>query len=104
MGIYTTNSAEAVSYVLQSSGSNICVVENDSQLQKVLKSWEELPDLKAVVQYDGKPNTDEENVYSVCICDRSGFNLMLMMARISITCALGLPETNCCSQPIQAIS
>ena len=69
VGIYTTNSADAVAYVLQSSGSNVCVVENDAQLKKVLQVWDELPDLKAVVQYSGKPDTDKENVYTVCILD-----------------------------------
>lgn len=64
-GIYTTNSAEAVAYVLKSSNSNVCVVENQVQLQKVLTVWDELPELKAIVQYKGKPETDKPNVYSV---------------------------------------
>lgn len=64
-GIYTTNSAEAVAYVLESSNSNVCVVENDIQLQKVLSVWDNLASLKAIVQYRGKPNTDKPNVYSV---------------------------------------
>lgn len=65
VGIYTTNSADAVAYVIKSSNSQICVVENDVQLQKVLSKWDELPSLKAVVQYTGKPSTEQENVYSV---------------------------------------
>ena len=50
---------------MNSSSSQICVVENDIQLQKVLSTWDEMPDLKMVIQYTGKPNTDKENVYSV---------------------------------------
>lgn len=65
VGIYTTNSADAVVYVMNSSESQICVVENDVQLQKVLSTWDQMPSLKAVVQYVGKPSVEKENVYSV---------------------------------------
>ncbi|KAF6024898.1 ACSBG1 [Bugula neritina] len=64
VGVYATNTPDAVAYVLESSQSNVCVVENDAQLQKVLKVWDQLPHLKAVVQYVGKPSTEKENVYS----------------------------------------
>lgn len=64
MGIYTTNSPSAVQYVAQNADCNILVVENDSQLQKVLKVRDELPALKAIVQYNGKPKESYPDVYS----------------------------------------
>lgn len=76
VGIYTTNSADAVAYVLDSSLSNICVVENDVQLKKVLEVWDSLPSLKAVVQYSGKPSTDKDNVYSVSNALETEFHLV----------------------------
>ena len=54
-GIYTTNGAEAVHYVLEHSQSNIVVVEDDAQLRKVLAVRDRLPHLKAAVQYRGAP-------------------------------------------------
>lgn len=74
VGVYTTNSADAVAYVINSSESNVCVVENDAQLKKVLDMWDEMPSLKAVVQYSGKVTTDKENVYSVSTeCRPAGY-------------------------------
>jgi hypothetical protein len=64
-GIYTTNNAEACHYVAENSRCNIIVVENDTQLQKILKVWDRLPDLKAVVQYSGKLKEQYPNVYTV---------------------------------------
>jgi len=40
-------------YVCQHSKANILVVENERQLEKVLPFKDELPDLKAIVQYTG---------------------------------------------------
>merc|ERR1712226_844530 len=64
VGIYTTNSAEACQYVAENSECNIIVVENDMQLQKVLKVKEQLPHLKAIVQYEGNPKQNYPDVYS----------------------------------------
>lgn len=63
-GIYTTNSPEAVQYVADNSESNILVVENDAQLQKVLKVRDQLPNLKAIIQYNGKPKEKYPDTYS----------------------------------------
>ena len=52
-GIYTTNTAEACQYVAESAKTNIIVVENDAQLQKILQVKSKLPMLKAIVQYSG---------------------------------------------------
>ncbi|XP_018576089.1 long-chain-fatty-acid--CoA ligase ACSBG2 [Anoplophora glabripennis] len=56
VGIYTTNSAEACLYCAKSSSANIMVVEDETQLQKVLSFRSEIPDLKAIVQYTGEPS------------------------------------------------
>ncbi|WAQ98367.1 ACBG2-like protein, partial [Mya arenaria] len=63
-GIYATNTAEACGYVLKNSRSNVVVVENHAQLKKILQVWEELPDLKAIVQYTGEVAERKDNIYS----------------------------------------
>ncbi|CAD5119946.1 DgyrCDS8527 [Dimorphilus gyrociliatus] len=62
VGVYTTNSPEACQYVCHHAQCNIIVVENDQQLQKILKVRNELPYLKAIIQYRGKPTASD--VYS----------------------------------------
>jgi len=54
-GIYTTNSSEAVTYVLEHSRANVIVLENEEQVAKVAPVWEDLGELKTIVQYLGKP-------------------------------------------------
>ena len=61
-GIYTTNSAESCAYCASDSKANIFVVEDEKQLAKVLEVRDQLPDLKAIVQYSGEPT--EEGVIS----------------------------------------
>ncbi|XP_066941588.1 long-chain-fatty-acid--CoA ligase ACSBG2-like [Macrobrachium rosenbergii] len=56
-GIYTTNSPEACEHCAISSRAQIFVVENQKQLDKVLEIRERLPDLKAIIQYIGKPTS-----------------------------------------------
>lgn len=63
-GIYTTNSPEACEYVLSDCQANVIVVENHAQLQKILKVWDSLPHLKAIVQYTGDVAERRENIYS----------------------------------------
>jgi len=53
-GIYTTNSPSAVEYVARHCRANILVVADQEQLAKVLEVREGLPELTAIVQYDGK--------------------------------------------------
>ena len=43
------------------------VVENNAQLQKIVKVWEQLPKLKAIVQYTGEVAERRDNIYSVSI-------------------------------------
>lgn len=64
VGIYTTNSADACHYVAENCEANIVVVENDQQLQKMLKVRSRLPHLKAIIQYEGKPKEKYDNVYT----------------------------------------
>jgi long-chain-fatty-acid--CoA ligase ACSBG len=65
VGIYATNNPEACKYVALNATCNVIVVENNQQLKKILQIWEELPALKAVVQYTGEVAEKRENVYSV---------------------------------------
>lgn len=62
-GIYTTNSPEACQYCAEYSRANIIVVDDKNQLAKILKIKSNLPDLKAIIQYEGIPT--EEDVLSV---------------------------------------
>ncbi|XP_035699558.1 long-chain-fatty-acid--CoA ligase ACSBG2-like isoform X1 [Branchiostoma floridae] len=64
VGIYTTNNAEACRYVADSCEANVIVVENNVQLQKILKIWDKLPHLKAVVQYTGALEQKRPNLYT----------------------------------------
>ncbi|XP_020293396.1 very long-chain-fatty-acid--CoA ligase bubblegum [Pseudomyrmex gracilis] len=61
-GIYTTNSPEACQYCAGHSRANIIIVEDQVQLAKILKIKDNLPDLKAIVQYEGVPT--EKDVLS----------------------------------------
>lgn len=61
-GIYTTNSSESCQYCAQHSKANIIVVEDNKQLEKILEIKHNLPDLKAIIQYEGIPK--DKNVLS----------------------------------------
>lgn len=62
-GIYTTNSPEACEYCAKNSRANIIVVEDSKQLEKILQVKKNLPNLKAIIQYDGFCH--DKNVLSV---------------------------------------
>ncbi|PBC34989.1 Long-chain-fatty-acid--CoA ligase ACSBG2 [Apis cerana cerana] len=55
VGIYTTNNPEACQHCAIISKANIIVVENRKQLEKILQIKHNLPHLKVIVQYEGKP-------------------------------------------------
>jgi len=64
--MYTTNLVDACLHCLETSKANIAVVEDSKQLEKILSVKSQLPHLKAIIQYEGKPT--EEGVLSVsCI-------------------------------------
>lgn len=62
-GIYATSSAEICKFIAKDCKVNIAVVENQIQLDKFLKIRDDLPDLKAIVQYKGKVAESYANVY-----------------------------------------
>ncbi|XP_056893650.1 long-chain-fatty-acid--CoA ligase ACSBG2 isoform X2 [Takifugu flavidus] len=64
VGIYTTNSPEACQYVAENCKANIIVVENHKQLQKILQVEDQLPHLKAIVQYKDALKEKRPNLYS----------------------------------------
>jgi len=49
-GIYTTNSADAVQHVLESSHAQIVVVDDAKQMDKIHAIRDKLPNLKAAIQ------------------------------------------------------
>jgi len=57
-GIYATNSADMCKYMANHCRANIIVVEDEQQLKKILSIRSELPELKAIVQYTGKPSQE----------------------------------------------
>ncbi|KAF6716147.1 Long-chain-fatty-acid--CoA ligase ACSBG2 [Oryzias melastigma] len=63
-GIYTTNSPEACQYVAANCEANILVVENQKQLDKILQVKDQLPHLKAIVQYKGELQQKTSFLYS----------------------------------------
>ena len=65
VGIYTTNTAEACEYVAANCEANVLIVENDMQLQKILKVRSRLPHLKAIVQYTGELKQAVDKCYTV---------------------------------------
>ncbi|XP_038155657.1 long-chain-fatty-acid--CoA ligase ACSBG2-like [Cyprinodon tularosa] len=63
-GIYTTNSAEACHYVAANCEANVLIVENQKQLEKILKVKYQLPHLKAIVQYRGELQQKIPHLYT----------------------------------------
>ena len=61
-GVYTTNSPEACQFIAHDCKANIIVVENQKQLDKILQVRDQLPHLKAIVQYKGKLSQQYPNV------------------------------------------
>ncbi|MDQ4095340.1 MAG: AMP-binding protein, partial [Actinomycetota bacterium] len=51
--IYVTNSPDQVAYIVGHSESKVICVENQDQLEKVLKTREELPKLEKVIVFEG---------------------------------------------------
>ena len=49
VGIYSTNSASAVAYVINDSECQIVVTQDVKQTEKILAKAEELPNLKVVM-------------------------------------------------------
>ncbi|XP_069482845.1 long-chain-fatty-acid--CoA ligase ACSBG2-like isoform X2 [Ambystoma mexicanum] len=64
VGIYNTSSSDACLYVAKNSASNILVVEDHQQLEKILQIEEQLPHLKAIVQYRHELKEKRPNLYT----------------------------------------
>ncbi|KAK1174416.1 long-chain-fatty-acid--CoA ligase ACSBG2-like [Acipenser oxyrinchus oxyrinchus] len=64
VGIYTTNSPEACQYVADNCEANVLVVENHKQLTKILQVKDQLPHLKAIVQYKDELKEKQPNLYT----------------------------------------
>ncbi|XP_077416310.1 long-chain-fatty-acid--CoA ligase ACSBG2-like isoform X2 [Vanacampus margaritifer] len=63
-GIYTTNLPPACWEVASTTQANIIVVENQQQLDKILQVKDELPHLKAIVQYKGELKQKMPSLYT----------------------------------------
>ncbi|XP_073738224.1 long-chain-fatty-acid--CoA ligase ACSBG1 [Callorhinus ursinus] len=64
-GIYTTSSPEACQHIAHDSRANVIVVDTQKQLEKILKTWKDLPHLKAVVIYGEAPPEKMASVYTM---------------------------------------
>jgi len=53
-GIYTTDSSNQVSYLVNDSGSRFLLVENDEQLDKALSVKNQMPKLEKIIVFDMK--------------------------------------------------
>ncbi|GIX14436.1 MAG: fatty-acid--CoA ligase [Paracoccaceae bacterium] len=51
-GVYTTDSASQLAYLVQDSGAPFLFVENDEQLDKFLEARDRMPGLKRVIVFD----------------------------------------------------
>ena len=58
-------SPEACKFVADNWRANIIVVEDNKQLEKILAIRDELPKLKAVIQYSGTPHVSEKKEQEV---------------------------------------
>ena len=71
-GVYPTDSAEQVAYLLGNSGSRFLIVENDEQLDKFLEIRDRVPDVATciVVDRDGLQEfSDEQVVFLDELCE-----------------------------------
>lgn len=66
-GIYPTDAASQVEYLMQDSGSAYVFVEDEEQLDKVLEVREALPDLRKIIVFDmeGLRNLNDAQVMSL---------------------------------------
>eukprot|EP00731_Ephydatia_muelleri_P030983 Em0022g497a len=61
-GIYTTSKPDACQFVANNCSANVICVEDEKQLAKILQIRDQLPHLKAIVQYKGKLSQQYPNV------------------------------------------
>ncbi|XP_077087850.1 long-chain-fatty-acid--CoA ligase ACSBG2-like [Siphateles boraxobius] len=75
-GIYTTNSPEACQYVAANCEANVLVVENNKQLIIILQVRDQLPHLKAIVQYNDELEQKLPNLYTWAEFMKLGENVL----------------------------
>lgn len=63
-GMHPLSSEETFSCLADSAECNIIIVEGDELLESVLKIADDLPHLKAIIKYRGKPKDGTKKVYS----------------------------------------
>uniref|UniRef100_A0A673M4T1 long-chain-fatty-acid--CoA ligase n=1 Tax=Sinocyclocheilus rhinocerous TaxID=307959 RepID=A0A673M4T1_9TELE len=94
-GIYTTNSPEACQYVAHNCEANVLVVENNKQLVKILQVVrDQLPHLKAIVQYKGELEQKLPNVYTWAEFMKFGANVPDSELDVLIDCQ---KANECCT-------
>ncbi|XP_016130776.1 long-chain-fatty-acid--CoA ligase ACSBG2-like [Sinocyclocheilus grahami] len=93
-GIYTTNSPEACQYVAHNCEANFLVVENNKQLIKILQVRDQLPHLKAIVQYKGELEQKLPNVYTWAEFMKFGANVPDSELDVLIDCQ---KANECCT-------
>lgn len=93
-GIYTTNTAEACLHCANNGQADIIVVEDRKQLEKILAIKDQIPTLKAIIQYSGKPHVE-----GVITVRRSSSSLRLYF----LNCA-SLNSSCCCYLIVNLIS
>ncbi len=72
-GIYTTSAPEAIEYIANHSRCQVLVVQDDKQMLKVLDIANNLPNLKAIVQYTGDIYWDADEDPPVPVYDWPAF-------------------------------
>ena len=56
--IYPSSTADDCHFILSDSGSVLCFAEDDKQVKKLLSRRADLPDLKAIITFDGQGTED----------------------------------------------
>ena len=56
---------KTIRHIADTTKCNIMIVEDDKLLQSVLKIADDLPHLKAIIQYRGHPKDGYKKIYSV---------------------------------------
>ena len=63
-GIYASNSAEEVSYIVNHSESKVILIEDKSQYDKLVTEWPKMPTLAHAVMMAGAERPDDDRVMS----------------------------------------
>ncbi len=72
VGIYTTNAAAQVAYVLGDCGARVVFVENEEQLDKILQVRDRLPALERIVVFDLEGLRDFRDPMVTSLADFAG--------------------------------